>query len=315
MQSSSQTNIFSLLTWSHATIGMGLLLWHAIGNGIPMEWQLIYFTAMIAMTGIPHGALDHVLAKATADREKVDFNLPRFIIKYLFAISAYAVCWIFFPSFSLLAFLVISAWHFGETDIAEAGNHFTWTITRFVWGSFVLLLILLTHQAESIAVIMRITKDSQTTKTVWDLLAVSHTSILYGLFLLSISMLLLAMWKQKISVPLQQVVNLGVVLLLCIQLPLLPSFALYFGGWHAIRSFDIIVRYLNVDHKKERIAPLQVWKKAVPMTVVAGIFFALIAYAWNRLGLKSDPLPLLFIFLSVITLPHLDVMDKVIKDL
>jgi hypothetical protein len=34
---------------------------------------------------------------------------------------------------------------------------------------------------------------------------------------------------------------------------------------------------------------------------------------WNKNNITWDPLPLAFIFLSIITLPHLDVMDQMIR--
>ena len=34
---------------------------------------------------------------------------------------------------------------------------------------------------------------------------------------------------------------------------------------------------------------------------------------WNKSHITWDPLPMVFIFLSVITLPHLDVMDQMTR--
>ena len=52
----------------------------------------------------------------------------------------------------------------------------------------------------------------------------------------------------------------------------------------------------------------------MPMTIMAGLFFVLSSYVWSYAGISSDPLPVIFIFLSVITLPHLDVMNQMIKN-
>lgn len=313
MQVSPKRQLFTTITWIHTLIGILLLAWQVWGNGIPMKWQVAYFIVMMAMTGIPHGALDHVLAKANAEREKINFSIQRFLSRYLFATLAYGLCWVLFPSFSLLVFLVISAWHFGETDLSEAGTGFTWNLSRFVWGSFVLLLILLTHQSDTALVVLRITKDSPTVKWIWEMISGQYVLVMGGMALLSAVVIFTAMQQKKTSFPLLQVLNLGIILFLCTQLPLLPSFALYFSGWHATRSFEIIFRFLNTGEQKEQIAPLRVWKDALPMTFLASFFFIFMAYIWNALGLKADPLPILFVFLSIITLPHLDVMDQVIK--
>jgi hypothetical protein len=56
------------------------------------------------------------------------------------------------------------------------------------------------------------------------------------------------------------------------------------------------------------------WKNAIPMTFLAAVGFVFMAFIWKGTGLHMDPLPFIFIFLSVITLPHLDVMDKLINN-
>jgi Brp/Blh family beta-carotene 15,15'-monooxygenase len=108
-------------------------------------------------------------------------------------------------------------------------------------------------------------------------------------------------------------INLVIILFLCSQLPLLISFALYFGGWHAIRSFEITFSFLKKQKEESASDPLTMWKNALPMTFLAAFGFIFMAYIWTGLGIKTDPIPALFIFLSIITLPHLDVMDKLIR--
>ena len=93
----------------------------------------------------------------------------------------------------------------------------------------------------------------------------------------------------------------------------LYAFALYFGGWHAICSFEQIFKYLNLKGGITGRNPFSMWTKSLPMSVLAGIFFVAAFLIWNKTNITWDPLPLGFIFLSVITLPHLDVMDQMIR--
>ena len=102
-------------------------------------------------------------------------------------------------------------------------------------------------------------------------------------------------------------------LTISVFLPLLPAFALYFGGWHAIRSFELIYNYLNLKGSVVGRNPMRMWTKSLPMSALAGLFFAAGFYLWNKNNITWDPLPLSFIFLSIITLPHLDVMDQMIR--
>jgi len=100
-------------------------------------------------------------------------------------------------------------------------------------------------------------------------------------------------------------VYFSLVLALAYFLPLLPAFALYFGGWHALNTFGHISGFLD----NERTV-WQLWKSALPFTLLSIVFLGMIVLVWSGLFSTIDPLPILFIFIAVITLPHLLVMQK-----
>ena len=305
--------IFTRITWINAIIGIGMLAYQQLVSPLPMRFQLLYFLIMTAATGIPHGALDHIIAKTNSEKQKQIFSIQRFLGKYVLVILFYTTCWIFFPSISLLIFLIISAWHFGEIDLSEAGNQLSWDMSRLLWGSLVLVIILLTHQQDTEVVVMRITKSSPYVVSIWNWIKENSFIIMSITGLSTFISMLYANSKHKLSISVPVLANLMIILGLCAFLPLLPAFALYFGGWHAIRSFELIFRFLHKEKQMEAEAPLTMWKHSLPMTFLAAIGFVFLAYIWNAAGLKTDPLPALFIFLSIITLPHLDVMDQLIK--
>lgn len=304
---------FSKITWINALLGLILFAWQQYSGEIPMKMQLVYFTIMIGATGIPHGALDHIVAKTTAISNGQTFSIQQFLGRYILAILLYSTSWIFFPGSSLIIFLLISAWHFGETDLSSANETWTWNVSRMLWGSLVLMLILLSHFKETASVVLRITQGSGLAQKILEHLqtnSIHYFSVVASLFF---AVATIANKKNKIIVSKHYIINLITILLLCSQLPLLPAFALYFGGWHAIRSFEIIFKFLH-DAKEEMAAkPLTMWKNALPMTFLAAFGFIFMAFIWQGTGMKMDPLPAIFIFLSIITLPHLDVMDKLIS--
>lgn len=311
--STSPRNIFSNITWFNAATGFLLLLMRWKSGDIPDSLQMGYFLLLIGATGIPHGALDHIIAKNNVG-EKTTFNIPQFLGRYVFAIIAYSVCWIFFPSVSLSIFLLISAWHFGETDLSDIQlPKFIGNSARLVWGIFILLLILLTHEQETFSVIERITRMQATALWVWQFFVSYKWILLIITGVSSGSFIIADLFKQKNRNSIFISLNLSLILVISSQLPLLPSFALYFGGWHAIRSFEITFKFLHQEKEETASDPITLWKNALPMTFLAAFGFVFMAYIWTGLGIKTDPIPALFIFLSIITLPHLDVMDKLIR--
>ena len=313
MTAIGNSKIFSRITWTNAAVGLIMVIYHYLITPLPMNVQLFYFLLMTAATGIPHGALDHIIAKTNTDKNKEAFSIQHFLGKYVLIILLYTACWIFFPSISLLIFLIISAWHFGEIDLSEATDHFLWNISRLLWGTLILLVILLTHQADTEFVVMRITKSSPQVTAIWNAVKEHSLFIIALTGITTLVSMFFAYKKNKLTISFSVLTNLGIILSLCALLPLLPAFALYFGGWHAIRSFELIFRFLKKEKQAEAEAPITMWKHSLPMTFLAVIGFIFLAYIWNAAGLKTDPLPALFIFLSIITLPHLDVMDQLIK--
>jgi Brp/Blh family beta-carotene 15,15'-monooxygenase len=294
--------IFDKITWINAVAGIVLLCWQLITGNIPMGWQVFYFVLMIGSAGIPHGALDHHVARASAAYAKKKFTIPGFLLRY-----------VTLPGISLIIFLLISAWHFGETDLHAAKNTWLWTMSRFLWGTLVLLILLLTHAEETALLVLRITNQSANAITILAFFKQMGVVVAGSIFMLCAISILTAHRQSKWDFKIGHIANLLIIIVLTAYLPLLPAFALYFGGWHAIRSFEIIFNFLNKQNHQAAPTPAAMWKNAIPMTFLAAVGFVFMAFIWKGTGLNMDPLPFIFIFLSVITLPHLDVMDKLIN--
>jgi beta-carotene 15,15'-dioxygenase len=295
--------------------GSILVLWQLLTGSLPPSVQITFFALFIFLTGIPHGAIDHLVERETAERQEKTFNMSLFLLKYVLTMLFYGLMWYLLPSVSLLFFLLISAWHFGETDIENAPPTSFWNVTRFSFGCFVLLWILLFHAEETTPILARISQNSGSVMPVWDWLVGFKMSLLVGFGLFSLAFFYYSYQKKPITIDKARYLRLGFILGLTYFLPLLPAFALYFGGWHALCSFKNIHDYLlendnDLRHKKPIMSILNVWTKTLFFTFLAVAFLGFATWYWlNYLG-SWDPLPLLFIFLSLITLPHLNVMHK-----
>jgi len=308
-----QKKPFAILSWLNVAIGMILLLAQFVFGNLPLSVQFGYFIIMLLMTGIPHGGLDHVIAKTTANENNKKFSIKTFLGRYILAIAAYSCCWLIFPSLSLLFFILISAWHFGETDIADDKHKIFLSVCRFFWGTLVLMLILLMHQQETTEVLARISNNADAVMNFWTFCKTNSNTLMIVSIGINAILLSSAYLTQQLSFSISRLINLLLILLISMYLPLLPSFALYFGGWHAIRSFELIFDYLNINGKYTDGSPIKMWVRSLPMSFLAGIFFLVLFFYWQQANITWDPLPVIFIFLSVITLPHLDVMDQMIR--
>ena len=282
-------------------IGVLLLLWQQATGGLSPIIQSVFFFGFIALTGIPHGAIDHLVEKETAQRQNKTFDLKLFLLKYILTILLYGLMWYLLPSISLIFFLIISAEHFGETDIERVPESVSWHITRFVFGVFVIFWLLLFNASETTEILQRISRNN------WGVMLVWHEAVKFSTLLLSLSASLFILFfyfsnKAKAAIfDKSRFLQLSILLILTCLLPLLPAFAIYFGGWHAICSLKNIHDYLMMDTKYNGLklsqhSILKIWKQAIVFSVLAVMIF--IAAAWYRLQFFStwDPLPSLFIF-------------------
>lgn len=293
----------------------GLLLAWQILYGLTPSVQIGFFAFFMAATGIPHGALDHLVAAQTLEKQQITFKLPFFLAKYLLTMAMYGVIWYALPTLSLLFFLIISAWHFGETDLDAVPFTKRWQITRFLFGGLILTILLLTHAAEVTPIWTRIVRNEDTALRIWKfvtdntLIMCTLWSVFFGLAFIA------AQYQSPTRFDKNRFFRLVTILLLAYFLPLLPAFALYFGGWHAVCSFQSIQNYLFQNNRTAFKTPLSIWKKSLPFTAVALLFLTFMVWYWQHFLQNWDPIPVLFIFLSLITLPHLNVMHSVNKSI
>jgi beta-carotene 15,15'-dioxygenase len=294
--------------------GCLLLIWQQITGQVDPSVQIVFFAIFILFTGIPHGAIDHLVEKETAERQQKPFNLFAFLAKYLLTMFFYAAAWFVLPSLSLLFFLLISAWHFGETDIENAPPTPLWNAARFNFGCFILSFILLFHAVEVTPILERISRNNDAVQAVWQFFVKHKNLILIALAAITGVFSFFANKKNILNFDKMRLVRLTAIVALTYFLPLLPAFGLYFGGWHALCSFDNIHHYLvskNADISQDSI--LKTWSKTWGFTLLAMAGLGFATWFWLRFYHTWDALPLLFIFLSLITLPHLNVMHRMSK--
>src|SRR3989339_2191739 len=72
---------------------------------IPDYIQWVFFSVVIIITGIPHGALDHEVAKQSSNLNNQVFSAKKFHAKYLFSMLLYGIVWYVFPTVSFYLFL------------------------------------------------------------------------------------------------------------------------------------------------------------------------------------------------------------------
>jgi len=271
--------------------------------------SLLVAIVLILMVGIPHGANDHLLffnlIKKNINNKSSSGTL--FFTSYLGLIFLYILSWYFFPTFSLVLFILLSIYHFGQSNlyISPMKSRIVKLVSIFLSGSFVLLTPIFAHIETALPVIHTLSKNP-------DLLRVSNEigiklSMSLGVLMI-IHWLLMIISKQiHFKVGFLEIINVFILFGLFYFSPLWIGFAVYFSLWHAIPSVEDQINFFKTTRVNYNLGKYVL--EILPFTLVA-ILSLLLAYQFSGNYISvNQGIALLFSFIAVITLPHMIMMD------
>jgi len=258
-------------------------------------FQWIVFTVVLLSIGIPHGALDHLLPEGGNKTKKLSI----FILKYLGIIAAYFILWMFFPIVSLVIFLLLSAYHFGQGHFIHLKIAKYKRLTYFILGCNFLAIILFSDYMATASILESIVDI----KPFIDYGSITMISLFVSsLIVVSIQSL------NKIHFLLAEIILLSFLLYL---LPVLMAFILYFGFWHALPSMIAEFNSLtaNIQHGKIKKFIIQL----APFSIISFIGIGIILLLAKSYLNEEQMILLFFILVSLISAPHIWVMNNFLE--
>jgi Brp/Blh family beta-carotene 15,15'-monooxygenase len=268
--------------------------------------QISFLILILILFGVPHGALDLYIDQHL---QKTDSKQVVFLAKYLANIIAYAGIWYFFPIAALVIFIFITAYHFGEIDwmgkTSTILHKIIYTLLGFAWILFLLTKNI--HFALDIFLTM-----GRSTIQREGLIQLAARIYPYTLLVILTVYLMLFFFKsyffEKDSSYYYSLLQTALLVVFVLYMPLWISFTFYFGFWHSLLSFDKIRISFEIPNT------FSGWKglllKAAPFSIMAWFGFAYITFLTLNSKDASGIFTLLFITLSVLALPHLQVFTK-----
>jgi hypothetical protein len=109
------------------SIGVLLVVWNNYILPIPATLQWIIFAITILIAGVPHGALDHIVAKQNSMLQKKPFSSTQFLLAFLsffFFVDFYPVIGISFWGNRFITS------HFTEKKLSSYCTNHLWVIDR-----------------------------------------------------------------------------------------------------------------------------------------------------------------------------------------
>ena len=271
-------------------------------NSIALEQQLIYASIFILLFGIPHGAIDHILFF-----KKRSMSQLKFYGLYLGLIFLFVLIWLKFPLVSFSFFLVISAFHFGESQFVDAKltvrnlNPFL-----FLFWGLALLATLMYYNISELAAITAYFKDTQGFSVVYN-----ENLFIYFFYITNITTIFLLVFlfiKNQISIKRlsSELFLIALIHLTFFLFPFVIGFTLYFVVLHSIRVMN--QEYLFFKSEDVSFSLIKFLKLLLPYSLLS-IFFTSVLLILSHIGILGISIPFLsIIIISVITLPHAIVM-------
>lgn len=270
-----------------------------------MEWTILAIS--IAVVGIPHGALDHLIAARLLERDSRLADHLRFYGWYLLLMGVLAGLWMISPISGFLLFMVISVLHFGQADMESfLSENSPWFLpATLIRGTMIIGLILAAHPEASLAIISEAIGSESWLVTVLQ----SHSGpiqigISIGFFLGVGTVLASDAVSRRLDYLLDSVLLFS---LFSLAGPLL-SFAIYFALWHSIGHIGEIRAYF--ESKGESLSLGGFFLRALPFTLVSFLGLGFLVWITRSFSLENQIISLTFILISVLTLPHMVVAHR-----
>lgn len=286
-----------------------LALVHQCLFPIPEGVQWLFLGLILLLVGIPHGALDHLVNQKIQESNHADFSRWKFHLKYLFTIALYIFIWDLFPVVSFVFFLLISAFHFGETDLSIPSKSLKSLLLQVLYGILLLLIFLFIYKDNAMLFAKDITSFAPfITFVIKALQSPYFIGVWVGI--LFVFLLTYALWiLDNASSLLIILARLCFIYIISRLLPFPISFAIYFGLWHSVISLSNIKSFMKVDQGVE-ITWIQLFQKAAPLALISIFGLVLLAFIFVQFYHIEYYLLSLFVGVSVLTLPHQYVMSN-----
>ena len=261
------------------------------------SYSSIIFILIMLTIGIPHGSVDHIIAFINPNSRRFSSRFSFFSI-YLVLIALNILVWVLSPFLGLFIFLLVSCYHFGETQVIGY-NSTDNRLLNFVIGANILLSLFLNNIFELQEILVDFTFFSSLNLS-------SFENIFFLLISVAVLMMSVVYFDIRRKVPLYA--ELSILYLIFYHTDILTSFSIFFGFSHSLPM--LLMEYQEMKEKSF----FRFYLKTLPFTLLA-VVFGLVLYYFNNNILTTDNLILfVFIIISSLTLPHVFIMKDFVND-
>ena len=286
----------------------GLINYFLIKNNIIADnlKLLIFCFFMILILGVSHGALDNFRGKnlfqPILKENWFIFFYPGYILLSLMVVF----CWTIFPAITLLLFLVVASYHFGEEDLRfffKGGGYFFNLVSFFKGALIITLSFHYSHETTVIFFEYLMVPQIEYEKLT------EFKSLLFSANLIFLIISLIYLLRKQINKLVLILFEIIFILLSFAYLPLILAFSMYFCFLHSSKHIIGLARELDTKNISNGLKLFIV--KAIPLTLLT-VILAFVSLYFLDQNINENIIKVIFIGLASLTLPHilLEILDR-----
>lgn len=260
---------------------------------VMLEMHSIIALFFVVLIGLPHGAFDGAVAVYLGVGRTIR-SLLVFCAGYCLLAAVVILLWMQFPAAMLIAFLLISAVHFGWGD-ATSNNRLGFAIQVAIHGAIPVFGIAVFH-ADEVRSLFNLISDGSASPALF--LAQLICWLVAGL----LPVYAVLAWRDP-SMRWRFIEGIGLVIAMAF-LPPLVGFALYFCLFHTARHMAHIWQNLRTVMPVRQVY----WQAAIFTMLSWGA--GLLVFMWLDSGdITADLMRVIFVGLAALTVPHMILVD------
>ena len=260
---------------------------------------------LVSTIGISHGSLDNIKGEKLLKIYKIK-NKYFFYLAYIFLACVVIIVWNFLPSFALIVFLLVAAYHFGkeDTQLFLETNYVKQGVTLYGKNNYFFILFkgllvitapLFFHYEETVNIFKILDSNFSLHK---DFINIFFAIGIYSHFHFDFISRVPAYESGA------NLIDGGSILLLNYFFPPLIAFTLYFCFLHSVRHSITLITTL--DKKNFKKGTQLFIKKALPLTIITAVLFLIaVTFLSNSYEKNESILKVIFIGLASLTFPHI----------
>lgn len=267
--------------------------------------------ASVLIIGMPHGDLDHKIYFKALHKEENLATQIKFYIGYLCIVLVYAWLWYIQPFIGFLLFMVFTLYHFGQSDTE-----------RLELNGWIKQLFILARGLSIAGLILFGSDPFYTSRIVESVTGISLISIVYNFttvenlrwffaLLYPAVYLFSSLITERIPIKNWLSIDAVIVPLLFALVDPIFAFAIYFGLWHGYNHTKTMLDFMSTSDT--RYGFRWFYKETALFSVISYVGLILIYYLVNAFGNEALLVAILFTLISVITLPHMLVVEQMYR--